>query len=69
LSTTACTETSSAASLVQDDEIWVERDRPGDAHARLLAARKLVREAVEELGGQPNLPRQLSQRVRTALPP
>src|SRR5436190_1029562 len=41
------------------DEFGIERDRPGDADARLLAARELVGEAVEELGRQTDLPRQL----------
>src|SRR6185369_9799640 len=45
--------------LVEDDEVRIERDRAGNADARLLPARKLVRKAIEKFGGQPNLPRQL----------
>ncbi len=44
-------ETSSAENrLVADDQARVERERPGDADALALAARELVRVAVDEVG-------------------
>jgi hypothetical protein len=40
---------------VQDDEVGLRGERPGDAHALLLAARHLAREAGRERGRQANL--------------
>src|SRR5215472_8587137 len=49
--------------LVADDQARVESQRPGDADALALAARELVREAVERLGAQADLEGQLSDSV------
>src|SRR6476469_8573772 len=38
--------------LVQNNQLGMKRDRAGDADARLLAARELMREAVEEMPRQ-----------------
>ena len=51
--------------LVGDDELGLERQRPGDADALALAAGQLVRVAAEKRGRQPDDVEQLGR----ALPP
>ena len=46
--------------LVGDDEVRVERERPGDADALALAARELVRVALAEVGVEPDRREQLA---------
>ena len=59
LSTTACTDTSSAAvGSSRMTRSGLERDRARDADARLLPAGELMRKAVEQLERQADLPRQ-----------
>ena len=59
LSTTACTDTSSAAvGSSRITSFGLQRDRARDADAGLLAARQLMREPVEQIERQADLPRQ-----------
>jgi hypothetical protein len=65
-STFACTDTSSAGGLVGDEQLRVQRQRPGERGALTLAAGQLVRVAVAEVRRQPHRVEQLVDAVRAA---
>ena len=42
--------------LVENDELWMQRDRPRDADAGLLAAGQLMRKAIQQIDRQADQP-------------
>ena len=57
-----CRDIEAGDDLVGDDEVGLQRQRPGDPGALALASRQFVRIAVDEGGRQPD---QIEQRRRT----
>ncbi len=55
--------------LIEDHELWMQRDRARDADTGLLAAGQLVRKAIEQIERKADQPASSSQRARSRVAP